>query len=149
MEVQKNQEEKVNLNPLKVEGLLENKRNCDDPPKANKWIPEVDLDGLDESQKAVAEQMLMDESDCFTQNDDDIRCIDELQMRVNLSDDTPVQRNYRPIAKPLYPEVKQYVEDLLNRRWIRKSKSAYSLPVVCVRKKDGTLRLCIDYRELN
>ena len=53
MEVQKNQEEKVNLNPLKVEGLLENKRNCD-PPKANKWIPEVDLDGLDESQKAVS-----------------------------------------------------------------------------------------------
>ena len=148
MEVQKNQEEKVNLNPLKVEGLLENKRNCD-PPKANKWIPEVDLDGLDESQKAVAEQMLMDESDCFAQNEDDIGCIDELQMRVNLSDDTPVQRNYRPIAKPLYPEVKQYVEDLLNRRWIRKSKSAYSSPVVCVRKKDGTLRLCIDYRELN
>ena len=102
MEVQKNQEEKVNLNPLKVEGLLENKRNCV-PPKANKWIPEVNLDGLDESQKAVAEQMLMDESDCFAQNDNDIGCIDELQMRVNLSDDTPVQRNCRPIAKPLYP----------------------------------------------
>ncbi len=66
-----------------------------------------------------------------------------------MSDDTPVQRNYRPIAKPLYPEVKQYVEDLLNRRWIQKSKSAYSSPVVCVRQKNGTLRLCIDYRELN
>ena len=93
--------------------------------------------------------MLMEESDSFARNDDDIGCIDELQMRINLSDDTPVQKTYRPIAKPLYPEVKQYVEDLLNRRWIRKSNSAYPSPVVCVRKKDGTLRLCIDYRELS
>ena len=29
------------------------------------------------------------------------------------------------------------------------SRSAYSSPVVCIRKKDGTLRLCGDYRELN
>ena len=64
--------------------------------------------------------MLMEESDSFAQSDDDIGCIDELQMRINLSDDTPVQKTYRPIAKSLYPEVKQYVEDLLNRRWIRK-----------------------------
>ena len=55
--------------------------------------------------------MLMKESDSFARNDDDIGCIDELQMRINLSDDTPVQKTYRPIAKPLYPEVKQYVED--------------------------------------
>ena len=49
---------------------------------------------------------------------------------------------------PRYGPVKQYIEDLLNRKFIRKSKSAYSSPVVCVRKKDGTLRLCVDYREL-
>ena len=37
----------------------------------------------------------------------------------------------------------------MNRGWIQNSKSAYSSPVVCVRKKDGTLRLCKDYRQLN
>ena len=42
-----------------------------------------------------------------------------------------------------------YIEDLLNREWITKSQSSYASPVVCVRKKDGGLRLCIDYRELN
>ena len=45
--------------------------------------------------------------------------------------------------------MKQYIEDLLNRKFIRRSKPAYSSPVVCVRKKDGSLRLCVDYRELN
>ena len=53
------------------------------------------------------------------------------------------------VPKPLYPEVKAYIEDLLNRDFIRKSSSSYSSLVVCVRKKDQSLRLCVDYRALN
>ena len=126
MEVQKNKKKPAS------EEIQENNTGKN-TPKVDGWLPDIDLDGLDESQKEIAKQMLMEESDSFARNDDDIGCIDELQMRINLSDDTPVQKTYRPIAKPLYQEVKQYVEDLLNRRWIRKSKSAYSSPVVCVR----------------
>ena len=46
---------------------------------------------------------------------------------------------------PLYGEIK----DLLNREFIKPSKSSYSSPCVVVRKRDGTLHLCIDYRALN
>ena len=70
-------------------------------------------------------------------------------MTINLSDPTPVQKTYASIPKPLYPEVKQHIEDLLNKGFITRSNSNYSSPVVCVRKKDGTLRLCVDYRQLN
>ena len=42
-----------------------------------------------------------------------------------------------------------YIQDLLNKGWITKSKSAWSSPVVLVRKKCGGLRLCVDYRALN
>ena len=38
---------------------------------------------------------------------------------------------------------------MLNRKFIKPSKSPYSSHCVCVRKRDGTLRLCIDYRALN
>ena len=68
---------------------------------------------------------------------------------ITLKDDISVQRSYAAVPKPLYKEVKEYIQDLLAKKWIVKSKSPYSAPVVCVRKKDGSLRLCIDYRLLN
>ena len=87
--------------------------------------------------------MLVDEAD------DDAERAEELKVDINLTDSVPVQRKYIVIPRLLYAEVKRYVEDLLNRGWIQKSKSAYSSPVVCVPKKDGSLRLCIDSIELN
>ena len=71
----------------------------------------------------------------FAQNDEDIGSIPDLQMNIQLNETTPVQKNYVAVPRPLYPEVKAYTEDLLNRNFIRKSKSSYSSPVVCVRKK--------------
>ena len=70
-------------------------------------------------------------------------------MKLQMHDETPVQKQYRQISKPLYPEVKSYLEDLLNRQWLKPSSSCYASPVVIVRKKCGAMRLCVDYRELN
>ena len=70
-------------------------------------------------------------------------------MPIPLHDQTPVQEIYNAVQKPLYPEVKGYIEDFLNKGWITHSKPSYSSPVVCVRKKDGSLRLCIDCCQLN
>ena len=93
--------------------------------------------------------MLRREAGAFARNDDDVGCVENLELEIQLKDNEPVQKNYISIPKPLYGEVKEYLEDLINRNWICKSRSAYSSPMVCVRKKDGSLRLCIDYRELN
>ena len=46
-------------------------------------------------------------------------------------------------------ELRKQLEQLLERDHIRPSKSPYGAPVLFVRKKDGSLRLCIDYRALN
>ncbi|KAI3351083.1 hypothetical protein L3Q82_005600 [Scortum barcoo] len=113
------------------------------------WHPPVDISHLSEEEQSVVKQMLYEESNAFASDNDDIGCIPNLQMVISLKDDIPVQRSYAAIPKPLYKEVKEYIQDLLARKWIVKSKSPYAAPVVCVRKKDGTLRLCIDYRLLN
>src|SRR5574338_502890 len=46
-------------------------------------------------------------------------------------------------------ELKNQLEELEGKGFIRPSNSCWGSPVVFVRKHDGTLRMCIDYRELN
>ncbi|RVW93684.1 Transposon Ty3-I Gag-Pol polyprotein [Vitis vinifera] len=46
-------------------------------------------------------------------------------------------------------ELKTQLDELLGRGFIRPSTSPWGAPVLFVKKKDGTLRLCIDYRNLN
>ena len=46
-------------------------------------------------------------------------------------------------------ELKTQLEELLSKDFIRPSTSPWGAPVLFVKKKDDTLRLCIDYRKLN
>ena len=112
-------------------------------------VKQINLDGLTESQKRSALKLLCEEQNSFSRNDDDIGIVPDLKLNINLTDNIPVQKNYVAVPRPLYPEVKAYIEDLLNKNFICKSTSPYSSPVVCVRKKDQSLRLCVDFRALN
>lgn len=118
-------------------------------PSSSTWQPNVDLSHLDEEKRALVNKMLCEEAGVFAHDSSDIGCIPSLQMSISLRDEIPVQKTYSSIPKPLFKEVKEYIHELLLKGWIVKSKSPYSAPVVCVRKKDGSLRLCIDYRLLN
>ena len=46
-------------------------------------------------------------------------------------------------------ELKKQLDNLLNKGFIQPSVSPYGAPVLFVHKKEGTLRLCVDYRALN
>ena len=46
-------------------------------------------------------------------------------------------------------ELKAQLQELLDKGFIRPSVSPWGAPVLFIRKKDGSLRLCIDYRMLN
>ena len=56
----------------------------------------------------------------------------------------PYQLNQKELL-----ELKKQLNDLLSRGYIRPSKSPYGAPVLFVDKKDGKLRMCINYRALN
>ena len=114
------------------------------------WLfKEVDLKHLTPDEQKKVKQLLKKHISTFSKDKSDIGKIDNLRMKINLHDFEPVKRSYTSLPKPLYKEVKEYVEDLLAQGWVQKSSSSYSSPLVCVRKKDGSLRLCVDYRKLN
>ena len=46
-------------------------------------------------------------------------------------------------------ELKEQLKDLLDKGFIKPSISPWGAPMLFVRKKDGPLRMCIDYRQLN
>ncbi|KAA0036813.1 DNA/RNA polymerases superfamily protein [Cucumis melo var. makuwa] len=62
---------------------------------------------------------------------------------------TPIsQAPYRMTSMELR-ELKSQLQELVDKGFIRPSASPWGAPVLFVKKKDGTLRLCIDYRQLN
>ncbi|KAL4010649.1 hypothetical protein IC575_030152 [Cucumis melo] len=58
------------------------------------------------------------------------------------------QASYRMAPSEL-KELKMQLQELVDKGYIRPSVSPWGAPVLFVKKKDGTLRLCIDYRQLN
>ena len=67
----------------------------------------------------------------------------------NTEDATPVSRPMYRLSPKENQEVERQVKDLLARGLIQPSHSAWSSPVIFVRKKTGELRMCVDYRALN
>lgn len=55
---------------------------------------------------------------------------------------------YRMSASEL-AELKKQLEDLLENKFVRPSVSPWGAPVLSVKKKEGSTRLCVDYRQLN
>ncbi|GJZ06445.1 putative reverse transcriptase domain-containing protein [Tanacetum coccineum] len=62
---------------------------------------------------------------------------------------TPVARAPYRLAPSEMQELSNQLQELSDRGFIRPSTSPWGAPVLFVKKKDGSFRMCIDYRELN
>ncbi|GFV80895.1 retrovirus-related Pol polyprotein from transposon gypsy [Trichonephila clavipes] len=73
----------------------------------------------------------------------------DVTMRIILKDEEPVCQPPRRLAFTERQEVNKQIEEWLNEGIIRPSSAEYASPIVMVKKKDGSSRMCIDYRKLN
>ncbi|OMO58913.1 reverse transcriptase [Corchorus capsularis] len=62
---------------------------------------------------------------------------------------TPISKTPYRMAPTELKELKEQLQELLDNGFIRPSVSPWGAPVLFVKKNDGSMRLCIDYRELN
>ena len=72
-----------------------------------------------------------------------------IEHEIHLEDERPFKEPYRKIPPALVEEVREHLKEMLEIGVIRESSSPFSSNVVIVRKTDGTIRFCIDYRKLN
>jgi hypothetical protein len=71
--------------------------------------------------------------------------------KIELSDPSapPPKRRLYPLSEDELTELKTQIELFLESNRIVPSSSPYGAPILFARKKDGKLRMCIDYRALN
>ena len=101
---------------------------------------------LSASQKRDMKNLVFQYRDVFT---DKPGTTNLAKHKIEMVTDDPVRVKPYPIPYSLREELKQDMEQMLDMGVIRKSDSPYSSPIVIVRKKDGSNRICIDFRRVN
>lgn len=102
----------------------------------------------EEWRKRVSEK-LNGYADVFSKHDLDFGHATTVKHHIKLKDDTPFKQRARLIHPRDLEAVRKHLKSLLEAGVIRESESPYSSPIVVVRKKNGDVRLCVDYRKLN
>ena len=125
--------------------------SCVDIEVPEERPPDFDFKGspIPEETKERVTRLLREKSQVFSRGDLDIGCTSAVKHQIHLTDDSPFRVRSRNIAPADYLDVRRHLRELLDRDIIRPSESQFASPIVVVRKKNGDVRLCIDYRKLN
>lgn len=118
-------------------------------PSISDRIESLDLSALPDQEQTSVRSLLYKYQSVFSAHDGDLGCTNLISHDIPLLDDVPVRQRYRRIPPSEYKAVKAHINQLLESQVIRESSSPYASPIVLVRKKDGSLRMCVDYRPLN
>ncbi len=105
------------------------------------FVPEVWKERISHKLRAMPE--------VFAMHDMDVGHTDKVQHSIKLHDETPFKHKARPIHPNDLEAFRRHLEELFEAGIICESESSFSSPIVVVRKKNGDIRLCIDYRKLN
>ena len=117
-------------------------------------LEKLDLTGLEawpEDQAGKARSLLKEYHDIFSLEKRDMGYTNATKHKIVLKDlDTPpFKEHFRRILPPQLDEVRECLKLMLDAGVIQPSNSPWCNAVVLVRKKDGSLHFCIDFRKLN
>lgn len=121
---------------------------CSTNPK-NKITFDFTDSSLSEEWKDRITTKLNSIPEVFAMGDLDYGHTSAVKHRIRLSDPTPFKQRVRPIHPSDYEAVRLHLQELKDANIICESESPFASPIVIVKKKNGAIRLCIDYRKLN
>ena len=98
--------------------------------------PGLNLTGLGDSDAEEAARLVQRHTNAFSANPLDLGHCDLIPHEIKLTDTKPVNLPYRRVVPSQMTEVKSLLQDLLDRKIIRRSTSSYASPIVLVRKKN-------------
>ena len=100
------------------------------------------------TQQQQLKDLFQEFSDIISQGEDDLGCIPLLQHTIE-TEGPPLRQQYRRQNPADRREEMAQVQQMLTNGIIRPSNSSWASPAVMVKKKDGSLRFCVDFRQLN
>lgn len=126
------------------------------PPDFNQRLEAVGLADLDIESCSISlttkeklVQLLERYNDVFSKHALDCGEVKGFVHRIRLMDERPFRLPYRRVPPAHYQKLRQVLSQMEEQGIIRKSVSEYASPLVLVWKKDGSLRICTDFRWLN
>ena len=114
----------------------------------DKLLEKLNLDGLSQwtpHNAAITRELLLSYHDAFALEPDELGCMSTIEHGISLSNEEPFNERFRHIPPPLLDEVRASLRDMLEAGAIQPSQSPWCNAMVLVRKKDGSLRFCVDF----
>ena len=136
-------------NDIETEPVDVSKEKQDNTTPLNEIGVKVNMNDLDTDQQNRITNLLHKWTPIFSKGPTDLGNTDLIKHEIHLKDETPFKDPYRRIPPALFEEVREHLKEMLEAGAIRESTSPFSSNVVLVRKKDNSLRFCIDFRKLN
>jgi len=94
-------------------------------------------------------ELLMKHHAVFAAHDKDLGRTDLVKHHIDTGDARPIRQPPRRLPISQQADCEKEVQEMQSKGVIEQGQSPWSSPVVLVRKKDGSLRFCVDYRKLN
>ena len=118
--------------------------------QAQLWqMVEATEERLSDEQASQLFELLCSFADVFADHSEDLGRTSLTQHHIHTGDARPVHQPPRRLPVARRQEARNLIQNMLQRDIIQPSSSPWSSPIVLVKKKDGTLRFCVDYRRLN
>jgi transposase InsO family protein len=145
-ETSEKDEIKLRLLSEEVQDQLNQERTL---PEHVQGVYQQATENLDSAEKMAVRELLAEYSDVFSKHEFDLGKFDKLQHEITLHSDQPFRKRMRRTPLCFEKEEEKTLQHMMEAGVIQPSASEWASAPVLVRKKDGSLRYCIDYRTLN